>query len=125
MIILGIYFVRRTNDSLRVWQGLICGFWVVITCTAISALFSYVFLAFLEPDFMAESFRYRIEAIQGVIDQSAPTDTLRITQLTQIKQNTQQFAAKSKPSDVAMDKVMLFYVCGLVVTFISSFLFRK
>lgn len=125
MIILGIYFVRRTNDSLRVWQGLICGFWVVITCTAVSAIFTYLFLTFIKPDFMADSYQYRIDAIQNVIDQSALTDTLRITKLTEIKQNTEEYAAKSVPSDVAMDKIVLFYICGVIVTFISSFLFRK
>lgn len=123
MIVVGIVYLRKLKKSLRIWEGLLLAFWIIIACSSLAALFSYAFLTFIEPEFIAESVKSRLAIIE--ITQSKITNPKRVEELKLIADNTAKYGESITPYSFAMDKIIWPYIIGSVVAFISSVLLRK
>jgi len=123
MIVMAIVYLRKVQNSLRVWQGLIMGLYIIIACSSISALFYYGFLNFIDVDFMSDSWDHRLALIQQSIDKA--TDEKALTYFKDVYEKTVEFRKTSSTYDVAMDKIFWHYFVGLIVTFITSVIARK
>ena len=123
LIIVSIFYIRKAQNSLRVWQGLLLGFYIVAICSSVSALFNYVFLTFIDVDFMAESLADRLALIQTFIDKYEDPEAIK--HYKEIYDNTVLMGESAIPLDIAKDKIIWHYIVGLIVTFITSVLLRK
>lgn len=123
MISLGIWYIRKFNDTLRIWQGLIFGFYVFIVCASIGALFYYIFLTFIDPDFMVNSFNLRLNELEVAKD--AAQNPEQVKYLEEAIVEIGRIRDEATPFDIAMDKILIHYIIGLIVTLVTSILFRK
>jgi hypothetical protein len=127
-IIVGLIFIRKSEDSLRIWQGLVLGFYITIVCAAIISIFYYIFLMYIDVNFIAEGEQARLDLIQSFIDKYQ-----KINQLDAVKHYQEIYEGNKKlidqklnsPLSFAKDKIFWHYLIGGVITFISSILFRK
>ena len=123
MIIVGLVYFRKLKQNLRIWEGLLLAFWIIIACSSVAALFSYAFLTFIESDFIAVSTESRLAIIE--IIKTKVTDPARIEELNTVSENTAKYAVSITPYSFAMDKIIWHYIIGSIVAFISSVLLRK
>lgn len=123
MVIVAIVYVRRVQNSLRVWQGIIIGFYIVIACSSISALFYYGFLNLVDTDFMLKSWEHRLGLIQQSINNA--TEEKALSYFKEVYSQTKEISKDSTSYDVAMDKIFWHYFVGLLITFFTSVVLRK
>lgn len=123
MIIVGLVYIRRSQGSLRAWQGFLSGFYIVAACASLTALFYYVFLSFIDVDFLAESWNVKLETIDRVRNEI--DNPKRVEELNVIYENTLKASKESIPLDLVWDKSFWHYLVGIIITFFSSILLRK
>lgn len=126
-IIGGLLMVRKSSDSLRIWQGFVLGFYVMIMSAAVISTFYYIFLFYIQPDFIKLSFEARLDLLNDLLLKfQLENNEERIKFLTDAIEGNKKIGQKGMtPFDFALDKIFWQYLIGGIVTFIGSILFRK
>jgi hypothetical protein len=126
-IVLGIISLRKSADEVKVKHGLIMGLYTVIVCASIIALFYFIFLSYIKPNFIAESLDYRVVLMKNKL-----SEAIKIKDLTYVKQLNYQLDITLKeqqkglkPFDMALDRILTNYIVGGIFTLVSAILFRK
>lgn len=123
MVVMAVVYVRKVQNELRMWQGLLIGFYIVIACSTISALFYYIFVGFIDTDFMQLSWEHRLGLIKSSLD--GATSQKAIARFTEVYDITKEISKTSGAYDVAIDKIIWHYFVGLLITFFTSLILRK
>ncbi len=127
-ILVGLVYVRKAANRLKIWQGLVLGFYITIACAAIISIFYYVFLMYVDTDFIQQGEQARLLLIQSFIDKyQKMADIKSVEYYSDIYKTTKQLveSKKNTPLTFAQDKLFWQYLTGGVFTLITSILFRK
>lgn len=125
-VIIGSWYYRKLQgNELRFWQGFVIGYITCMLTAFISALFAYIFLAHIDPDFLEQS---RASAInyfktnkQQIIEFLDGDEASYQDNLTQFIDSV----AEASPWSIALDKLIRFAGFGLFYSFIVSLILRK
>jgi Protein of unknown function (DUF4199) len=126
-IIMGIIALRKSADKVTIGNGLVMGFYTVIVCASVVALFYYIFLTYLDTDFIKESEQYRLGLLTNKIKEVRQgTDKEYLGQLTdQLKATHQMIKKGNTPWGMATDRIITNYFIGGLFTLILAILLRK
>lgn len=126
-ILIGIIILRKSYTKVKVWQGLVLGFYTTILSAAVIAVFYYIFLMYLEPEFIQKSANARLDLINKLILKfQTEGNQLKVDELKEVFKGNKVLAEKGQePIDFALDKIIWQYLVGGLSTLIAAILLRK
>ncbi len=103
VIVGGIYFYKNflNNGYLHLWQGVILGFWILLVCVNLIALFQYIYLEFINPE-MLNIYKQAMKS-----DLLLKSEELKKQEGFADAQKKLQNFLLSKPNDVVIHQVFL------------------
>jgi hypothetical protein len=126
-ILIGIIALRKSADEVKVKHGLILGFYTVIVCASIVGLFYYVFLMYVNPKFIEQSFVQRIELFTNLMTKAVKSgDSDYLKQLKDQMSVTLKLQKEGITAlKIAIDRILRNYLIGGIFTLATAILFRK
>lgn len=119
------YFRKLQGNELRFWQGFVIGYITSFMTAILSASFAYVFLEYIDPEFLQASKEASIAYFETnklqIIDFLEGDEEAYIENLNNFKAHIKD----ASPGTVAMDKFIRFSGFGLFYAFIVSLILRK
>ena len=113
-----IYRDKWNNNTLHLWEGLLCGLMINITIALFSAIFVYLFLTFIDGEMLG---RHIDEVVQWA------ESNKHLKPETMSEDSFRELISRTKETtifDIALDDFEMYFI-GIFFIFITAVLLRK
>ena len=115
IIVFGIKKYKEANDSLLSWgKGVKIGVGIAILAGLINVIYSYIFMNFIEPDFMSQMMEIQNQAF---LDQGMTEEQIEVA-----NEMSEKFQS---PGIVAAMGIIMYAIGGFVVSAIGAAIMKK